>query len=286
MLQIARVAAIVLCVALTALAIAVFVGCRRFRTRVAADVSALLSLPAPAIGPNELAARESALPEPVRRYLHYAIPAGSPAIRTVHLRHDGVFRLKPNSPWLPIHGEQYFTVGQPGFVWNATVRMKPFFWIDARDRLYAGHGNMLVKVVSTFTVADASGPEIDQGSSLRWLAETAWFPYALVSEAVRWDAIDAHSARATLVQDELPTVAIFEFDDEGKPTLLRANRYFTPGDGPAKLLPWSGRYMEYREFGGFRVPSYVEVSWQLREGAFSYARFRVTAIQYNVASTD
>jgi hypothetical protein len=290
MIQIARIAAVSLCVALAVLAIAVFIGRWRFRARVAADVSELLSSPAPAVGPSELAAREASLPEPVRRYLSYAIPAGAPAILTVHLRHEGFFRTKPNAPWLPIRGEQYFTVGRPGFVWNATVRMRPFFWplfwIDARDRLFEGRGNMLVKLASTFTVADASGPEIDQGSSLRWLAETAWFPYALVADAVRWEPFDAHSARATLVQDGLPVIATFEFDDEGKPELLRAERYFSDGKAPAKLLPWSGRYLAYREFGGFRVPSYVEVSWQLPEGEFSYARFRVTEIQYNIASPE
>ena len=159
----------------------------------------------------------------------------------------------------------------------------PFLWIDARDRLYEGHGNMLVKVGSTFTVADASGPEIDQGSNLCWLAETAWFPYTVVSDAVRWEAIDAHSTRATMVQDGLPATATFEFDDEGKPRFLRASRYFATHNEHSKLLPWSGRYLEYREFGGFRVPSYAEVSWQLPEGEFSYARFRVTDIEYNVA---
>jgi hypothetical protein len=204
----------------------------------------------------------------------------------VHLRHDGFFRLKLDSPWLPIRGEQYFTVGRPGFVWNATIRMKLFFWIEVRDRLFQGQGNMLVKIASTFTVADASGPEIDQGSSLRWLAETAWFPYAMVSEAVRWEAIDAHSARATLVQNGLPIVATFEFDDEGKPAVIRAERYFDNGNEPARLLPWTGRYLEYREFGGFRVPSDVEGSWQLPEGEFSYARFRVKTIQYNEASPE
>ena len=143
---------------------------------------------------------------------------------------------------------------------------------------------MLVKLASTFTVADASGPEIDQGSSLRWLAETAWFPYAVVSGNIRWESIDAHSARATLVQDGLPATAVFEFDAEGKPTLLHGQRYFATDNEHSKLLPWSGRYLEYREFAGFRVPSYVEVSWQMPEGDFTYAKFRVTDIRYNVAS--
>lgn len=284
MIQFAKVAAVLLCTALSVVAIAVLVGRWRFRTRVRADIVALLAAPPPVVGPNELTFREASLPDPVRRYLRYAIPAGAPAIRTVHLRHGGFFRTKPNAPWLPIRGEQYFTVGRPGFVWNATVRMKPFLWIDARDMLFQGRGNMLVKLASTFTITDASGAQIDQGSSLRWLAETAWFPYALVSEAVQWNAIDAHSARATLIQNGLPVTATFEFDGEGKPTLLRSERYFAEGNEPAKLLPWSGRYLECREFGGFRVPSYVEVSWQLPEGEFTYARFRVTEIQHNEVS--
>jgi hypothetical protein len=37
------------------------------------------------------------------------------------------------------------------------------------------------------------------------------------------------------------------------------------------------------EFGGFRVPSSVEVRWNLPKGAFSYARFLIAALEYNVA---
>ena len=277
---------VALCVAFAALALAAATGHRRFRTRIAADVSALLSAPAPAVAPEEIAAQEASLPEPVRRYLRYAVTAAAPAIRTVHLRHEGFFRSKPSAPWMPIRGEQRFTVGRPGFVWSATVRMKPFFWIEARDRLNEGRGNMLVKLVSTFAVADASGPEVDQGSSLRWLAETVWFPCALVSGAVRWEAVDAHSARATLAQPGLPAAATFEFDDEGKPAILRAERYYADGKELARLLPWCGRCRDYREIGGVRVPTYVEVSWQLPEGEFSYARFQVTEIRHNATSRD
>ena len=281
MLQIARYAAGLICAGIAILAISLVVGKNRFRSRVAEEVATLLSTPGPAVGPEQLAAKEAALPEPVRRYMRYAIPAGTPAIRTVHVSHAGYFRLKLDSPWLPIRGEQYFTVGHPGFVWNATVKMNPLIWIEARDRLFQGQGNMLVKLGSTFTVANASGPQIDQGSSLRWLAEAPWFPYALVSDLVRWEAIDAHSARAILLQDGLPAVAIFEFDEQGRLKCLRASRYFAQSNEPAKMLPWTGRYLEFREFGGFRVPSYAEVSWQLSEGEFSYARFRVTDIRYN-----
>jgi hypothetical protein len=48
------------------------------------------------------------------------------------------------------------------------------------------------------------------------------------------------------------------------------------------LTPWIGRCGDYREFKGFRVPSSVEAIWLLENGEFSYARFRVTTLEYNL----
>jgi hypothetical protein len=61
---------------------------------------------------------------------------------------------------------------------------------------------MLVKMNSVFTIASASGPEVDQGASLRWLAEAIWFPYGFVADCVYGDRIDDRSACATLAQQE------------------------------------------------------------------------------------
>jgi len=65
---------------------------------------------------------------------------------------------------------------------------------------------------------------------------------------------------------------------------LRADRYRDVGDGTAVVTPWIGRYSDYRDFDGLLVPSFVGVMWLLPDGEFSYARFRVTALEYNVAA--
>ncbi len=258
------------------------VGRHRFRGRVTADLTTLFSNAGVSIGSEQLHARWGALPEPVRRYLRYAIRDGASGIRTARLKHDGLFRTTPEQRWFRIEGEQYFTVARPGFVWSASVRPAPFLWIDARDRLVSGRGNMLVTLVSTIPIANAVGAEIDQGSSLRWLAECAWFPYAFVGDHVQWEPLDAHSARARLRCDGLPVSALVEIDDEGKLMQLRADRYRDLGGGKAVLTPWTGRYSDYREFNGFRVPASVEVTWELEKEPFSYARFRLTVLEYNV----
>ena len=63
---------------------------------------------------------------------------------------------------------------------------------------------------------------------------------------------------------------------------MHADRYRDLGDGRSALTGWSGHYTDYAEFGGFRVPATVEVTWHLPEGPFTYARFSITALDYNV----
>jgi hypothetical protein len=167
-------------------------------------------------------------------------------------------------------------------VWNATVRPAPLLWIEARDLMQSGHGNMLVKINSAITIADAKGPELDQGASLRWLGEAIWFPYAFVGDQVRWEAIDDHSARATLIQPGLPVAAILEIDDEGELTSTRSDRYRDLGRGQS-VLAWIAQCSEYRTFTGFHVPTNIAVAWEIDQQQFSYARFRVTTLEYNFA---
>jgi hypothetical protein len=268
---------------LAVVVLALLAGRHLFQRRVARDVTTLLSTTMSSVGPQQLAARWDSLPEPVRRYMRFAITDGAPATRTVRLEHEGTFRTKPEQVWLPIRGVEYFTAATPGFVWSASISPAPLTWIDARDRLHDRQGNMLVKLESLFTVADARGPEIDQGASLRWLAEAVWFPYAFAGDAIRWEPVSGEAARAMLVQEGPPVAATVEFDAEGRMVLIRGERYRDIGGGKAVLTPWVGRCAEYRKFGYFRVPAHVEVAWVLEGVEFAYARFDVTAIEYNVA---
>lgn len=251
-------------------------------SRISAEIASLLSSVNESVGPKDLAARWSQLPEPVQRYLRYAIPAGTPAVRVARLTHGGLFRTKPDQKWRQIKGEEYFSVASPGFIWTASIHPAPFLWITASDRLVCGNGNMLVKVNSVLTIANASGPELDQGASLRWLAEAVWFPYGFVAECVHWDGIDNDSASATLRQEERSVKAIFQFDEDGRLINVRADRYRDVGAGRFVITPWSGQCSEYREFSGLRVPTLVDVGWEIDQQRFGYARFEIIKIDYNV----
>ena len=96
---------------------------------------------------------------------------------------------------LPIQGTQLFTADPPGFVWTGRIRMFPGVWIDARDMTVAGEGSMRVLLDDTVSLADVRGPELEQGSALRLLAEMPWYPTSLFdARTVTWSAIDGDHA--------------------------------------------------------------------------------------------
>ncbi len=122
------------------------------------------------------------LPEPAQRYLRRAGVAGKEVMRTVRLKQKGLLRMKEGQKWLLLDAEQYFTTQPPAFAWYANVRRFPFLTFSVADMFLHGHGWLQAKPYSLITIADAKGPEVDQGELLRYLAETIWFPTACLSD--------------------------------------------------------------------------------------------------------
>jgi hypothetical protein len=85
------------------------------------------------------------------------------------------------------------------------------------------------------------------------------------------------------VCESLPVSAVFDVDDDGKIAFMHANRYRDIARGRAVLSGWTGHCADYRAFNGFRVPTCVEVAWELENGSFIYARFQLTALEYNTS---
>jgi hypothetical protein len=151
-------------------------------------------------------------------------------------------------------------------------------WVDARDMIVAGKGSMRVLLDDTVPLADARGPQIDQGSALRLLAEMAWYPTSLFdARTVTWSAIDADHARATLRFGDHEVSGVFEFGPDGLPLRMTAERFMDKG----QLRPWSGVYRDFRAVSGMRVPFEAEVSWQLEAGTYTYAHWLVDSMEYD-----
>jgi hypothetical protein len=219
------------------------------------------------------------LPEPVQRYLRYTGIVGKESIHTVRLKQTGSIRMKPEGKWLPLTGEEYYTVDDPSFVWYGRVKLFPLFTMTARDKYGAGKGNMWIKLTPFITIANETGPSMDQGSVMRYFNEIMWFPTAYLNDNITWEAIDATSARATIHDQGHRESAVFHFNEQGQLTNFVAKRYREHDE----LATWSTPLSEYAEFNGLRLPSKGEGVWHLEDGEFSYIKLTVTDVEYNVA---
>jgi hypothetical protein len=214
--------------------------------------------------PRPDAATLDALPAPVARYLQRAVPAGRATISGVTLRQHGQLRTTVETDrWMTFTASHAAKVGEPGFVWDAQVKVMPFLHIHVVDSLKRGVGSGRVRLMSVLRVAGETGtPELNSGALHRYLAEAVWYPAALLpSERLSWSAIDEFTALATLKEGPIEVALEFRFADDGE-----VESVFTPArwgifDGEYQQKPWEGHFSNYRQVDGVLMPMRGEAGW-------------------------
>jgi hypothetical protein len=220
------------------------------------------------------------LPEPVQRYMAFSGVLGKPWIDTVGLTQTGRFRQSADQPWMPVTALQTFTTNPPGFVWKARFKLAGLPLMSARDAYHDGHGRMYGKMAGLFTLFNALGPEIDQGTLLRYLGEMVWFPTAFLGENITWQEVDDQTAQVTLRDGSQTVSARISFDAEGRPKNLTAQRY-REQDGSYALHSWSVPMTAWEARAGLNIPVRGMVTWNLPDGDLPYYEWNISEVEYN-----
>jgi hypothetical protein len=222
------------------------------------------------------------LPAPVARYFRFALKEGQPVIRTARISHSGKFNL--NDKWIPFESNQHFSAYPPAFVWDAKMQMNFLMSVRVRDGYSDGKGMMLAKISGLFTVADADSNDehLSSGALMRFLAESAWLPTALLpNENLQWSPINDYRALATLTDAGVTVSLEFEFNQKGEITGIFSPERFREYKGEYKPFPWFGRFWDYQERNGMRIPLQGEVEWQMPNGHSPYWRGRIIEAEYS-----
>lgn len=223
------------------------------------------------------------LPAPVIRYFNVALTPGQRLVRRAEIRHRGDFAMRPGT-WTPFTSTEHFVVHPPGFVWDASMRMGGLVPLRVRDSYLAGEGALRAAVLGLVPVADQHGtPEVATGELLRYLAEAAWFPTALLpGGGVRWEPMDDSTARAVLDDGGVRVSLDVRFGAGGEIAQISAERPRTVGRATVPT-PWVGRFSDYERIEGMRVPMTGEVGWRTPAGWSPYWRARVLAAKFDFA---
>lgn len=213
------------------------------------------------------------LPEPVQRYFMHVLPEGQPYISYARIKHVGQFKADLKKGWMNIEGEQYATTEKPGFIWKGTTAM-----FVARDMYISDKGRLVVSLFSIFPVVDAQGAPYDKGELLRWLGESILYPTNLLpSERLQWSPIDSKNARLTFNYNGLSLFFNITFNEMGEITRMETQRYMDEQQEET----WVIMVADYKKWNQVKLPTTFDVLWRLEKGDFSYAKFNITAVEYD-----
>jgi hypothetical protein len=225
------------------------------------------------------------LPAPVQRYFRAVLTDGQPIIAAATIEMTGTFNMSATGEiWKPFASRQRVITRKPGFLWNAQVTVFPGVPVHVEDSYIAGQGRLIAKLFGLLTVADShGGGEIARGEFMRYFAEAAWYPTALLpSQGVRWEAVDDASARATIIDGPITLTLLFRFNNAHLIASVRAQaRGAGVGkDGVMLMLPWDCGLSDYRMQDGMLIPMKGEAAWVRPEGRKAYFLGNVQKLRY------
>ena len=224
------------------------------------------------------------LPSPVQKYIRLTGAVGKPRIVNFRAVFTGDFRTGPKNPWMNFRSEQYNFIDQPArlFLMKARLYGVP---LEGLHVFRGDSATMQIKVAHLFQIVDAKGPEMNQGETVTLFNDMCVMaPAALIDQQrIQWEEDGDLAARARFTHLGITIRARLSFNPGGEMIdFVSDDRLFSNDGKVFKSYPWSTPGGKYRDFGGRRVLSYGEVIWHLPEGPFTYGKFNLAEIGYNV----
>lgn len=253
-------------------------GTRDLRTRIEASRQ-------PVAPPRVDFGALDGLPLPVVRFLRTALTGGQPMIAGARVRHSGTFNMGQGvDNWRQFTSDQLVVARRPGFDWDARISMVPGIAVRVHDAYVAGEGVLYASLFGLVPVMNMTGgPGVAEGELMRFFAETAWYPTALLpGQSVTWTAVDDRSADGMLVDGALRVTLHFTFGDDGLIERVRAASRGRTVGRQVVPTPWEGRFWNYAERDGMRIPLDGEVSWILPDGPRPYWRGHLEQVDYEL----
>jgi hypothetical protein len=279
-----KIGAVILFLLVFTAVVAITAGANRWQGQTR-ELQARLAAAQTAVAPATYDPAELAgLPDPVQRYFETVLTPGQPLITAVSISHSGTFNMSETAEqWRPFTSEQQVVTQRPGFVWDARISMAPALTAFVHDAYVAGEGILTARLFGLLTVMEQSPtPELAEGELMRYLAEGAWYPTALLpGQGIVWEAVNETQAQATLHDSDVTVTLLFTFNNEGLIDTVSADGRYREQDGVQVATPWQGRFWQYEQRDGMLIPLAGEVSWLLPTGPLPYWRGDIEAIRYD-----
>jgi len=190
---------------------------------------------------------------------------------TVKLTQAGRMRRSlETESWMDFTATQTISTRACEFDWQAQAG--PLGLVSARDALENGEGRFDITALGFIPIARAEhSAALKRGESMRYLAELAWAPHAiLLNTSLRWRVDGPDSLAVSAGAAETASEVLLSLDSDGR--IAGAFAADRPRSAKAPFLPtpWRGRFSDYRHQNGCWIPFAGEVAWVIarKEGVY------------------
>jgi hypothetical protein len=270
-------------IGMTVVFLFVFSGCRSIQTGYISKVKAEFAKQP--LAPEEILTESDIahLPVPVRKYIAYTCALGKSKPQNVRIEFSAQMIRKPGAAPMKAASVQYNLFCNPArlFFMKASQFPVPFRVLHAYSDQKA---TMVVRVASLFNAVDISGKELTAAETVTILNDMCLFvPGSLIDKRLSWKEIDSLSSRVTFENGPFRVSAVLYFNSKGElVNFISEDRYALQDDGTQMKEKWSTPVRDYKEIDGRKIPTYGEAIWHYPKGDFTYGRFTLKDIRYNV----
>lgn len=251
-----------------------------YRSKVAAELRAQPVTPAPLLQEADLAH----LPPPVQRFIRGSGALGRPRVQNFRADMDAeMYRRPGDAPMIPTSTQHNFT-GSPTRIFFMKSRM---FGLPVQVlHVHAGlAASFQVRVASLVDMVDEKGDALARTESVTLLNDMCFFaPGSLVDARLAWEPIDERTARVTFSNGPWRVAATLFFNERDELVDFTSDDRPSIQDGKQIQARWSTPIEGYRLIDGRRLPTRGAAVYRYPEGDFTYGRFRLKAIAYDVAA--
>ncbi|QJR37662.1 DUF6544 family protein [Gemmatimonas groenlandica] len=252
-----------------------------FRARFAHDRDMLLARampPASLVTEADLAQ----LPLPMQTYLRRVGAVGRARIRNLRVTFTAQMRSSASAPWMHATATQYEFFSPPArlFSMSASRSGIPF---DVLHRYLDNAATFQVRIAGLIPMVNKSGPGITHDETVTLMNDVLVLaPAAVLDMPFTFETINARSLRATFSNAGFTVTAHVTFDEAGDLVGFVSDDRSHDREGGAAT--WSTPISGYREVDGIRVGSLGDANWIEPSGEWTYGRFQISSIAYNVTS--
>lgn len=226
------------------------------------------------------------LPIIVQKYIRYTGSVGKEKVYNFKAEFSGGIRSNPGEEYMQLKSAQYNFMKNPARL----------FYIEAKKMGIPAVGTHIyqnekaifkIKLLSLFTVVDASGEMMDQGETVTVFNDMCFIaPATLIDNRITWESIDDLTVKAIFTNGKIKISAILYFNEKGELVNFISNdRYDTDGK-TYKNYPWSTPVKSYVDINCYRLPAGADLIYSRPDGEFTYGQFQLKDIKYNCSKRE